>query len=97
MVDIVLINPRFDISFWGLELALPFMRKRAGMPPACLPLLAAPPLLGRDAYSYNANGELIEERGEPRTKDTQFLRRIIEVLSETQRMVYRNSAGIAAC
>src|SRR5690349_17796559 len=41
MADIVLINPRFDISFWGLEHALPFMGKRANMPVAALPLLAA--------------------------------------------------------
>src|SRR5215467_15157386 len=41
MADIVLINPKFDISFWGLEHALPFMGKRASMPVAALPLLAA--------------------------------------------------------
>jgi len=41
MADIVLINPRFEISFWGLEHALPFMGKRASLPVAALPLLAA--------------------------------------------------------
>src|ERR1700683_4909697 len=41
MADIVLINPRFEISFWGLEHALPFMFKRAAMPVGALPLLAA--------------------------------------------------------
>jgi DNA-binding MarR family transcriptional regulator len=41
MADIVLINPRFETSFWGLEHALPFMGKRANMPVAALPLLAA--------------------------------------------------------
>jgi radical SAM superfamily enzyme YgiQ (UPF0313 family) len=41
MADIVLINPRFEPSYWGLELALPFVGKRANMPVACLPLLAA--------------------------------------------------------
>src|SRR5690349_11156426 len=41
MADIVLINPKFEISFWGLEHALPFMGKRANMPVAALPLLAA--------------------------------------------------------
>jgi len=40
-MDIVLINPRFEVSFWGLEHALPFMGKRAAMPVAALPLLAA--------------------------------------------------------
>jgi radical SAM superfamily enzyme YgiQ (UPF0313 family) len=41
MADIILINPRFDMSFWGLELVLPFMGRRANMPVASLPLLAA--------------------------------------------------------
>jgi radical SAM superfamily enzyme YgiQ (UPF0313 family) len=41
MADIVLINPRFEISFWGLEHALSFIGKRANMPVAALPLLAA--------------------------------------------------------
>jgi radical SAM superfamily enzyme YgiQ (UPF0313 family) len=41
MADIVLINPRFEVSYWGLEHALPFMGKRANLPVACLPLLAA--------------------------------------------------------
>ncbi|HEU5117235.1 MAG TPA: cobalamin-dependent protein, partial [Isosphaeraceae bacterium] len=41
MADIVLINPRFEISFWGMEHALPLVGKRANLPVACLPLLAA--------------------------------------------------------
>ena len=41
MADIVLINPKFEVSFWGLEHALPFLGKRANMPVAALPLLAA--------------------------------------------------------
>ena len=41
MADIVLINPRFELSFWGLEHALPFLGKRAALPVAALPLLAA--------------------------------------------------------
>src|SRR5262245_49334418 len=41
MADIVLISPRFEISFWGLEHALPFLGKRANLPVAALPLLAA--------------------------------------------------------
>jgi radical SAM superfamily enzyme YgiQ (UPF0313 family) len=40
-MDIVLINPRFEVSFWGLEHALPFLGKRAALPVAALPLLAA--------------------------------------------------------
>ena len=41
MADIVLINPRFEVSYWGLEHALPLLGKRANLPVACLPLLAA--------------------------------------------------------
>jgi radical SAM superfamily enzyme YgiQ (UPF0313 family) len=41
LADIVLINPRFEASFWGLEHALPLLGKRANLPVACLPLLAA--------------------------------------------------------
>src|SRR4051812_21673074 len=41
VADIVLINPLFEVSYWGLEHALPFLGKRASVPPACLPLLAA--------------------------------------------------------
>jgi radical SAM superfamily enzyme YgiQ (UPF0313 family) len=41
MPQIALVNPRFDVSYWGLEHALPIVRKRAAMPVAGLPLLAA--------------------------------------------------------
>ncbi len=41
MAEIVLVNPRFDVSYWGLEHALPLLGKRANLPVACLPLLAA--------------------------------------------------------
>jgi radical SAM superfamily enzyme YgiQ (UPF0313 family) len=41
MADIVLINPKFEISFWGLEHALRMFGKRAITPVAALPLLAA--------------------------------------------------------
>jgi radical SAM superfamily enzyme YgiQ (UPF0313 family) len=41
MADIVLINPRFEVSMYGLEYALPFLRARAASAPAALPLLAA--------------------------------------------------------
>jgi radical SAM superfamily enzyme YgiQ (UPF0313 family) len=41
VADIVLINPKFEISFWGLEAALPFLGKRANLPVGALPLLAA--------------------------------------------------------
>jgi radical SAM superfamily enzyme YgiQ (UPF0313 family) len=41
VAEIVLVNPRFEISYWGLEHALPLLGKRANLPVACLPLLAA--------------------------------------------------------
>ena len=41
MADIVIINPRFEISYWGMEHTLPYLGKRANLPVACLPLLAA--------------------------------------------------------
>ena len=41
MADIVIVNPRFDISFWGLENCMGMLGKSANLPLACLPLLAA--------------------------------------------------------
>jgi radical SAM superfamily enzyme YgiQ (UPF0313 family) len=41
MADIVIVNPRFDISFWGLEHCMPLFGKRANLPVSCLALLAA--------------------------------------------------------
>lgn len=58
MADIVLINPRFEISYWGLEHAMPFLGLKAIMPPAGLPLLAA---LTPPEYSVT----IIDENVEP--------------------------------
>jgi radical SAM superfamily enzyme YgiQ (UPF0313 family) len=41
MANIVLINPRFEASYWGHEHALHLFGKKAMMPVAVLPLLAA--------------------------------------------------------
>jgi radical SAM superfamily enzyme YgiQ (UPF0313 family) len=41
MADIVLINPRFEVSMYGLEYAMPFLHAKAASPVAALPLLAA--------------------------------------------------------
>ena len=41
MADIIFISPRFKDCFWGLDLAMPLVAKRASLPQACLPLLAA--------------------------------------------------------
>ena len=40
MAEIILINPRFDPTYWGLDYALPLFRKRALLPPLNLALLA---------------------------------------------------------
>lgn len=41
MADIVIVNPRFNTSFWGMEKCMGLLGKRANLPVACLPLLAA--------------------------------------------------------
>jgi radical SAM superfamily enzyme YgiQ (UPF0313 family) len=41
MANIVLIHPRFESSYWGLEHALGMLGSRSVLPPASLPLLAA--------------------------------------------------------
>jgi radical SAM superfamily enzyme YgiQ (UPF0313 family) len=41
MADIVIINPKFDMSFWGLQEGLRFLGKQANMPVGALPLLAS--------------------------------------------------------
>ncbi|MCP4271270.1 MAG: B12-binding domain-containing radical SAM protein, partial [Gammaproteobacteria bacterium] len=41
MADIVLINPRFEVSYWGLEYTAEIMGKSASQPVNNLPLLAA--------------------------------------------------------
>ena len=40
MADVVIINLRFDISFWGMEHCIGLLGKRA-IPVACLDLLAS--------------------------------------------------------
>ena len=58
MADIIIINPRFEISFWGLEQALQFLGKRANLPVAALPLLAA---LTPPEHSVTLIDENVEE------------------------------------
>ncbi len=59
MADIVLINPRFEVSYWGMEHALPFLGKRANLPVACLPLLAALTPPGHTVTLIDENVEAI--------------------------------------
>ena len=59
MADIVLINPRFEVSYWGMEHALPLMGKRANLPVSCLPLLAALTPAGHTVTLIDENVEAI--------------------------------------
>src|SRR5262249_33759325 len=60
MANIVLINPRFEPSFWGMEYALPLLGKRAHVPVACLPLVAALTPAGHTVTLIDENVEAID-------------------------------------
>ena len=60
MADIVLINPRFEMSYWGLEHALPLVGKKCNLPTACLPLLAALTPVGHRVTIIDENVEPID-------------------------------------
>jgi len=59
-MKIVIINPRFEVSYWGLEHALPLLGKRANLPVACLPLLAALTPAEHDVTLIDENVEAID-------------------------------------
>src|SRR4051812_17552140 len=58
MATIVLINPRFEPSFWGLEHALALLDVKANLPVAALPLLAA---LTPDGHAVTIIDENVED------------------------------------
>ncbi len=60
MARIVLINPRFDATFLGLEHALPLLHKKATQPVASLPLLAALTPAGHDVTVVDENVEPLD-------------------------------------
>ncbi len=60
MADIVLLNPRFDVSYWGLEHALPLFGKKRILPNVCLPLLAALTPAGHRVTIVDENVEPID-------------------------------------
>jgi len=60
MADIVLINPRFEVSYWGLEHAMPFLGVKAVLPVANLPLLAALTPSGHTVTLVDENVEAID-------------------------------------
>jgi hypothetical protein len=60
MARIALINPRFEASFWGMEYVLPLLGKRANMPVASLPLLAALTPAGHQVTLLDENVEALD-------------------------------------
>ena len=60
MADIVLINPKFFPTYWGLDHALPLFRKGAILPPLNLALLAALAPPGHTVTIIDENVELID-------------------------------------
>src|SRR5258708_14020086 len=60
MADIVLINPRFEVSYWGLEHAMPFLGIKSVLPVANLPLLAALTPPGHRVTLVDENVEAID-------------------------------------
>jgi len=90
MADIVIINPRFDISFWGLEHCMPLFGKRANLPVACLTLLAA---LAPDHHDVTLIDENVEDIDFDRLGRADLVcltgmsiqgRRLIEILEEVK-------------
>ena len=90
MADIVIINPRFDISFWGLEHCMPLFGKRANLPVACLALLAA---LAPDHHDVTLIDENVEDIDFNRLGCADLVcltgmsiqgRRLIEILEEVK-------------
>jgi radical SAM superfamily enzyme YgiQ (UPF0313 family) len=59
MAEIVIINPRFEPSYWGMEHALPILGKRANLPVAALPLLAALTPPGHNVTLFDENVEAL--------------------------------------
>ena len=60
MADIVFVNPRFEVSYWGLEHALKLLGKKCNVPTACLPLLAALTPAGHHVTLVDENVETID-------------------------------------
>jgi radical SAM superfamily enzyme YgiQ (UPF0313 family) len=58
MADIVILNPRFDTSFWGMEHCIGVLGKRANLPVASLALLAA---LVPDRHAVTLVDENVED------------------------------------
>jgi radical SAM superfamily enzyme YgiQ (UPF0313 family) len=60
MARIIVINPRFEESYWGVEHALRLFGKRANMPVSALPLIAALTPAEHDVRLIDENVEAID-------------------------------------
>ena len=60
MADIVLINPRFTPSYWGMNYALPFLGAKSVLPVINLPLLAALTPPGHEVTIFDENVDEID-------------------------------------
>ncbi|WP_337174979.1 radical SAM protein [Paludisphaera sp.] len=60
MADIVIINPKFEPSYWGMEYMIGNLGKSANLPVACLPLLAALTPEGHTVTLIDENAEPID-------------------------------------
>ena len=60
MAHIVLINPRFNPSYWGMNYALPFLGAQAVLPVINLPLLAALTPPGHEITIIDENVQRID-------------------------------------
>ena len=69
MAHIIIINPRFDISFWGLEHCMALFGKRANLPVACLALLAALVPKHHEVTLIDENVEELDFESGPRLPD----------------------------
>ena len=90
MAHIVIINPRFGVSFWGLEHCMKLFGKRANLPVACLALLAA---LVPDHHKVTLIDENVEDIDFDALADADLVcvtgmsiqgRRLIEIVEEVK-------------
>ena len=90
MAHIVIINPRFGVSFWGLEHCMKLFGKRANLPVACLALLAA---LVPDHHEVTLIDENVEDIDFDALADADLVcvtgmsiqgRRLIEIVEEVK-------------
>jgi radical SAM superfamily enzyme YgiQ (UPF0313 family) len=60
LARIALINPRFEVSYWGMEHVMPIAGKKANMPVSALPLLAALTPAEHEVILIDENVETID-------------------------------------